>query len=78
MPIEKVDFVFIAIEKKAPYLMNILQADDYVGQRGEQLFREYIGMYHECKESGNWYGYNGFSGEINNLSLPKYLIKETE
>lgn len=78
VPIEKVDFVFVAIEKKAPYLMNILQADENVAQRGEQLFREYIGKYHECKETNNWYGYNGFSGGINNLSLPKYLLKEME
>ena len=76
IPQENVDFVFIAVEKKAPYMINMLQADQFVLERGEALFREYIGKYHECKESGNWYGLNGAYGIINNLSLPNYLLKE--
>lgn len=76
IPMENIDFVFIAVEKKEPYLANILQADQYVLQRGEMLFRKYIGQYHECKESGEWYGYNGKFGLINNLTLPNYLMKE--
>lgn len=71
-------FVFIAIEKKPPYAINILQADELVLRRGYDLFREFIGIYHNCKETGNWYGYNGFSGYINNLSLPKWLAKDYE
>lgn len=76
IPQENVDFVFIAVEKKAPYMINMLQADQFVLERGEALFREYIGKYHECKESGNFYGLNGAYGIINNLSLPNYLLKE--
>lgn len=76
IPMENIDFVFIAVEKKTPFLANILQADQYVLQRGEMLFRKYIGQYHECKESGEWYGYNGKFGLINNLTLPNYLMKE--
>jgi hypothetical protein len=75
---EESDFIFIAVEKKPPYLLNILQADEFIMKRGESLFREYIGIYHECKQTGNWYGYNGFTGAINNLSLPAYLLKEFE
>ena len=75
-PKEKVDFVFIAVEKKPPYMVNILQADQFVLERGEALFREYIGNYHECKETNNWWGLNGAYGVINNLSLPNYLLKE--
>lgn len=71
-------FVFIAIEKKPPYAVNILQADKYMMLRGEDLFREYLGMYHYCKENNNWYGYNGINGDINNLSLPAWLMKDYE
>lgn len=46
--------------------------------RGEDLFREYLGMYHYCKENNNWYGYNGINGDINNLSLPAWLMKDYE
>ena len=71
-------FVFIVIEKKPPYSINILQADNLLIRRGYDLFREYIGIYHDCKQSGNWYGYLGKFNQINNLALPAYLAKEVE
>lgn len=76
VPKENIDFVFIAVEKKPPYLLNIMQADTYVIQKGEADFREYIGTYAECKEKNLWYGLNGANGIINTLSLPEYLIKK--
>lgn len=69
-------FVFIAVEKKPPYAVNVMQADELFIRYGEDTFRELIGIYHECKESGNWWGYNGFSGVINNLSVPPWIEKE--
>ena len=78
VPIENVDFVFIAVEKTAPYLINVMQADKFVLQKGEADFREYIGTYAECLESGNWYGLNGSRDIINNLTLPSYLLRNNE
>lgn len=75
---EKPLFVFIAQEKTAPYAINIMQADPVFIQRGADRFRELIGIYHDCKESGNWYGYLGKFGVINNLSLPAWLAKEVQ
>ena len=71
-------FVFIAIEKKRPYAINILQADELFIRRGYDLFREYIGILHDCKQTGNFYGYLGKYNQINNLALPSYLAKEVE
>ena len=71
-------FVFVAIEKKPPYAINILQADQLLIRRGYDLFREYIGIYHDCKQTDNWYGYLGKFNQINNLALPSYLAKEVE
>ena len=71
-------FVFIAVEKTPPYMINIMQADELMIKRGQELFREYIGMYAECEKTGNWYGYNGFSGLINNLGLPAWMLKDFE
>lgn len=71
-------FVFIAQEKTAPYAVNILQADDLMRKRGYDVFRELIGTYHACKESGVWWGYLGAYNVINNLSLPAWLAKEIE
>lgn len=75
---KKCSFVFIAVEKKPPYAVNILQADEYMMLRGQDLFREYLGTYHYCKENNNWYSYNGANGDINNLSLPAWIRKDYE
>lgn len=71
-------FVFVVIEKKPPYAINILQADKAFVLHGFDMFRELIGMYHECKTTGNWWGYLGKHNIINNLPLPAYLAKEIE
>lgn len=73
-----VSFVFIAVEKEPPYSVNILQADELIIRRGYDIFRELIGIYHECKQSGEWYGYLGKYNTVNNLSLPPWLAKEFE
>lgn len=69
-------FVFIAIEKEPPYAVNIMQADDVYTQYGYDIFREAIGIYHDCKINNNWYGYLGKFNNINVLGLPAYLAKE--
>lgn len=71
-------FVFIVVEKKPPYAVNILQADDLFVRRGYDIFRELIGIYHDCKQTGNWYGYLGKFNQINSLALPAWLAKEVE
>lgn len=71
-------FVFIAQEKTPPYAVNILQADDLMIRRGYDIFRELIGIYHECKATDHWWGYLGAYNVINNLSLPAWLKKEIE
>lgn len=75
---QKPIFVFIAQEKTAPYAVNILQADDLFLKRGYEIFRELLGIFHECRVSGNFYGYLGAYNIINNLTLPGYLAKEVE
>ncbi len=78
VPIENIDFVFIAVDKNEPYLINVLQADKYIFERGETLFRKYIGIYHHCKDTNNWYGLNGEEDIINNLTLPNYMLKDID
>jgi hypothetical protein len=68
-------FVFIVIEKTPPYAINILQADELFVRRGYDIFRELIGVYHDCKQTGNWYGYLGKFNQINSLALPAWLAK---
>lgn len=71
-------FIFIAVEKKPPYAVNILQADDKFIRRGYTIYRDLLGTYHKCKETGDWYGYLGEKHLINDLALPAWAAKEME
>lgn len=75
---EKPLFVFIAVEKAPPHAVNILQADELLLRRGEGLCRSFLDIYHDCRQSGNWYGYLGKQNQINNLALPSWLAREVE
>lgn len=66
-------FVFLAVEKKPPYSINIIQLDEAVINHGYDTFRTLLGMYHDCKETGNWWGYMGNTHQINTVSLPPWL-----
>lgn len=69
-------FIFIAQEKDPPFSVNILACDKLFVERGFDTFRELLGIYHDCKQSGNWYGYTGAANTINVMALPAYLAKD--
>lgn len=68
-------FIFIVQEKAAPYALNIFEAEPMMLQRGYDLMRELLGLYKECSETGNWYGYLGPDANINMLTLPAWAYK---
>ena len=51
-------FVFVAIEKSAPYAVRVYRCTPEYIDQGYDLFREYIGIYHECKTKNEWLGYD--------------------
>ena len=55
--LETYRFAFVAQEKNPPYAVRVYFCDQGFIDEGLQLFRELIGIYHECKESGEWPGY---------------------
>lgn len=73
---ENPEFVFIAVEKTPPYAINIIQASEAFRKYGYDEYRNLLGIYHECKESGNWYGYLGKENEINFVGLPAWIAKD--
>lgn len=77
VPLDKIDFVFIAVEKKAPHLIGIYEANEDIFNRGDALYRKYLGMLKQCRETGDWYNYNGFTHQPITLGLPEYLLKNT-
>lgn len=60
--LEEFGFAFVAQEKAPPYASRVyICSDDYI-RRGYDKFRELIGIYHDCKQTGNWYGFEGRDG----------------
>jgi hypothetical protein len=68
-------FVFIVVEKSAPYAVGIYELDDTYIEMGRELNRRAMNTYRECLETGNWYGY---STNIELLSPPAWAIKQAE
>ena len=66
-------FIFVAQEKSAPYAINRIELPEDVIQLGVDKFREYIGIYHECKETGIFYGLNGPYGDNNEAYILEYM-----
>lgn len=54
---ERYGFAFVAQEKDPPYAVRVYFCDDGFVDEGISMFRELIGVYHECKSSGIWPGY---------------------
>lgn len=50
-------FAFVAQEKTAPYAVRVYFCDPEWVKRGYDKFRELIGIYHQCNETGIWPGY---------------------
>lgn len=68
--LEQYGFVFVAQEKKAPYAVRVYFCTPEFVAQGYDQFREYIGLYHQCRETGKWPGYEGF------LDTPTELMEE--
>lgn len=64
---EDYGFVFVAQEKTAPYAVRIYKCAEDFMQEGYTQFREALGIYHECKKSNKWYGYEGYYGLVTDL-----------
>lgn len=64
---EDVGFVFVAQEKTAPYAVRVYICSEEFLAEGYTQFREAIGIYHECKTSNHYWGYEGPNNEVSEL-----------
>nr|DAQ54379.1 MAG TPA: Exodeoxyribonuclease 8 [Caudoviricetes sp.] len=68
-------FVFIAIEKKAPYAVGVYELDPASLTAGASLRARDIEQYASCVEFNAWPGY---SPEIQTIALPKWATNQEE
>lgn len=66
-------FIFIAQEKTAPYLVNVLEADDYFMASGRELRSKLLDEYKKALETDVWEGYMTEGTAVNKLSVPAWL-----
>lgn len=65
----KRDFIWLAVEKDAPYGVQIFKASDEMLAHGRKLYQKAIQTYLECSALDYWPGY---STVIQTLTLPKW------
>ena len=71
-------FMFLCIEKKPPYSINILIADEEFIAQGKILQEKLLKELKYCIDNNVFYGYNGKNNSPNTLSLPYWGIDEYE
>lgn len=69
------DFVFIAIEKTAPYAVAMYHANEAMVEQGRNEYRADLAVYRECLERDEWPGY---SPEITSILLPRWAMEVEE
>lgn len=60
-------FVFIAVEKEPPYLVNVFYYPQSEKEHGREIYKEDLRTYQECLRTGEWPGYGN---EIKSLDIP--------
>lgn len=81
-PDRPVKFLIVAVEKYAPYLVNVFEINDDPGDDsfdwldlGRKDYRPLLAQYGQCKETGIWPGY-GY--DTKGMALPAWAIKELQ
>lgn len=79
---KKHKFVLIAVEKKPPYAVLILDFDEVFNgeekaiMKGYDKYREFLGLVAECRMTGVWYDYRGSDDVPGSLNIPQWLKEE--
>lgn len=66
-------FVFIAVEKTAPYAVAVYRLQDDVIEAGWNDAERLLHQYAACQQSGKWPGYGD---EVQEIGLPNYAWRE--
>jgi hypothetical protein len=65
-------FVFVAVEKTAPYAVGVYMLDPQSVEIGRREYREDLAKYAECQRTGEWPAY---SLKIEPISLPEWVLR---
>lgn len=65
-------FIFLVIEREAPFLMAVYEIDQAALTEGENLRRRALRLVADCDKAGEWPGY---TPELQTLSLPSWAFQ---
>lgn len=65
--------IFIAVEKKAPYLVNVFYFEDPVRDYSRRVYRQDLSTYMRCRSANQWPGYDT---KAKPLSVPGWVKLE--
>jgi len=71
---ETLPFIFVLVEKTAPYLVSIVELDEVALDYGRQMNDRAKRVYRECVETGRWPGYPATEP----VSLPMFGMYELD
>lgn len=71
---EILPFIFVLVEKTAPYLVSVVQLDDEALEAGRAMNSRAKAIYRTCQLTGVWYGYESEDP----ITLPYWGLKEIE
>jgi hypothetical protein len=71
---ETLPFVFVLVEKSPPYLVSVVELDDYAIRRGREVNHGAKEIYRKCLATDTWPGYP----DAPPLGLPRWATRQLE
>lgn len=69
------EFVFVAVEKDAPFATAVYVADEYMIAEGRRKYRELLNLYADCASRNDWPGY---PETLQTIGLPDWYVRKME
>lgn len=67
-------FLFLVVEKRAPYGVAVYQLDQESIDLGREQYRRDLDLYHQCRQTDEWPGYGN---RIQQIGVPQwYLLRQ--
>lgn len=73
--IEREKFLFICVEKAAPYCVAVHEMHPILVEHGRKTYQRDLALYRQCVETGEWPGY---PTDVHKIAAPAWAMKEIE
>ncbi|MCX8559811.1 PD-(D/E)XK nuclease-like domain-containing protein [Mycolicibacterium mucogenicum] len=74
VPIGRVRFLLVAVEKEPPYLVSVTEWDDDDLEVGLAMRRDAIDLFHECTTTNTWDSWRGHDPtKVHTIHLPAWM-----